>query len=89
MCIRIHQGFIAAKMLRLFIFNRAVCDVTLCLVQIREQLQAELNRYKSRITDLECVLSQQGQVILQHFYTPPPINRMATRAAVMSCFSQY
>ncbi|XP_060795047.1 janus kinase and microtubule-interacting protein 3 isoform X16 [Neoarius graeffei] len=30
-------------------------------VKIREQLQAELNRYKSRITDLECVLSQQGQ----------------------------
>ncbi|XP_060795037.1 janus kinase and microtubule-interacting protein 3 isoform X6 [Neoarius graeffei] len=29
--------------------------------EIREQLQAELNRYKSRITDLECVLSQQGQ----------------------------
>ncbi|XP_053495626.1 janus kinase and microtubule-interacting protein 3 isoform X2 [Ictalurus furcatus] len=30
-------------------------------VKIREQLQADLNRYKSRITDLECVLSQQGQ----------------------------
>ncbi|XP_053094883.1 janus kinase and microtubule-interacting protein 3 isoform X5 [Pangasianodon hypophthalmus] len=30
-------------------------------VKIREQLQAEVNRYKSRITDLECVLSQQGQ----------------------------
>ncbi|XP_060745797.1 janus kinase and microtubule-interacting protein 3 isoform X7 [Tachysurus vachellii] len=30
-------------------------------IKIREQLQAELSRYKSRITDLECVLSQQGQ----------------------------
>ncbi|XP_046710351.1 janus kinase and microtubule-interacting protein 3 isoform X3 [Silurus meridionalis] len=30
-------------------------------VKIREQMQAELNRFKSRITDLECVLSQQGQ----------------------------
>ncbi|XP_058261454.1 janus kinase and microtubule-interacting protein 3 isoform X11 [Hemibagrus wyckioides] len=30
-------------------------------IKIREQLQAELNRYQSRITDLECVLSQQGQ----------------------------
>ncbi|XP_053541208.1 janus kinase and microtubule-interacting protein 3 isoform X3 [Ictalurus punctatus] len=30
-------------------------------VKIREQLQADLTRYKSRITDLECVLSQQGQ----------------------------
>ncbi|TSK14893.1 Janus kinase and microtubule-interacting protein 3 [Bagarius yarrelli] len=30
-------------------------------IKIREQLQAELNLYKSRITDLECVLSQQGQ----------------------------
>lgn len=53
----------------IFIFNPAFSDVTICLVQIREQLQAELNRYQSRITDLECVLSQQGQVILQHLYT--------------------
>ncbi|GAA6108998.1 janus kinase and microtubule-interacting protein 3 isoform X7 [Tachysurus ichikawai] len=30
-------------------------------IKIREQLQAELSRYKTRITDLECVLSQQGQ----------------------------
>ncbi|KAM9463234.1 janus kinase and microtubule-interacting protein 3 isoform 2-T2 [Clarias gariepinus] len=30
-------------------------------IKIREQLHSELVRYKSRITDLECVLSQQGQ----------------------------
>ncbi|XP_056627397.1 janus kinase and microtubule-interacting protein 3 isoform X11 [Triplophysa dalaica] len=30
-------------------------------VKTREQLQAELIRYQSRISDLECVLSQQGQ----------------------------
>ncbi|XP_062859717.1 janus kinase and microtubule-interacting protein 3 [Trichomycterus rosablanca] len=30
-------------------------------VKIREQMQAELIRYKSRINDLECVLSQQGK----------------------------
>lgn len=30
-------------------------------VKTREQLQAELIRYKTRIADLECVLSQQGQ----------------------------
>ncbi|XP_073723276.1 janus kinase and microtubule-interacting protein 3 isoform X11 [Misgurnus anguillicaudatus] len=30
-------------------------------VKTREQLQAELIRYQTRIADLECVLSQQGQ----------------------------
>ncbi|XP_051958150.1 janus kinase and microtubule-interacting protein 3-like isoform X12 [Xyrauchen texanus] len=30
-------------------------------VKTREQLQAELIRYQTRISDLECVLSQQGQ----------------------------
>ncbi|KAK3529128.1 hypothetical protein QTP70_016555 [Hemibagrus guttatus] len=30
-------------------------------IKIREQLQAELHLYKCRTTDLECVLSQQGQ----------------------------
>uniref|UniRef100_A0A671T277 Janus kinase and microtubule interacting protein 3 n=1 Tax=Sinocyclocheilus anshuiensis TaxID=1608454 RepID=A0A671T277_9TELE len=37
-------------------------------VKTREQLQAELIRYQTRIADLECVLSHQGQVKHQHCY---------------------